>query len=320
MILETLCSIGFVASWLSACESPAASVVGYVEGEYVQIAPIEVARIVALDVRRGDLVKAGETIGSVEATDAVIAVSNTEGALAQAKAELANILYGRRPEEIAAIEASLDAAKLQSEDNKRSLDRARDLNTRGFAPQADLDRAQTAYDVASSRVKELTANLAVAKLPARDDEIAAGQSRVKQAQAALDQARWRLAQRTLTAPAAGQISDIVRHPGEVAGPTAPVVSMLPDGALKLTLYAPETALSSFALGEQLSVHCDGCPSGLIAAVSYIAREPEFTPPVIYSLDQRQTLVYLIEARPAHNVALGLQPGQIVDVELPQLWP
>jgi HlyD family secretion protein len=273
MILETLCSIGIVASWLSACQPPVASVVGYVEGEYVQIAPIEVARIVALDVRRGDLVKAGETIGSVEATDAVIAVSNAEGALAQAKAELANILYGRRPEEIAAIEASLDAAKLQSEDNKRSLDRARDLSGRGFAPQADLDRAQTAYDVASSRVKELTANLAVAKLPARDDEIAAAQSRVKQAQAALDQARWRLGQRTLTAPAAGQISDIVRHPGEVAGPTAPVVSMLPDGALKLTLYAPEAELSSLALGEQLAVHCDGCPSGLTVAVSYT----QFTP-------------------------------------------
>jgi len=286
----------------------------------VQIAPIDVARIVALDVRRGDLVKAGETIATVETTDAEIAVRNAEGALAQAQAELANILYGRRPEEIAAIQATLDAAKVQTADNKRSLDRELDLNARGFAPQADLDRAQTAYDVAASRVNELAANLAVAKLPARADEIAAAQSKVKQAEAALDQARWRLGQRTLIAPAAGQISDIVRHPGEVAGPTAPVVSMLPDGALKLTLYAPEAALSSLALGEPLSVHCDGCPAGLAAAVSYIAREPEFSPPVIYSLDQRQTLVYLVEARPLHDVALRLQPGQIVDVDLPQRRP
>lgn len=320
MILETLCSIGFVASWLSVCAPPATSVVGYVEGEYVQIAPIDVARIVALDVRRGDLVTAGQTIAAVETTDAEIAVRNAEGALAQAQAELANILYGRRPEEIAAIQATLDAAKTQTEDSKRSLDRARDLNSRGFAPQADLDRAQTAYDVAASRVSELAANLAVAKLPARDDEIAAAQSKVKQAQAALDQARWRLGQRTLTAPAPGQVSDLIRRPGEVAGPTAPVVSMLPDGALKLTLYAPETALSSLALGERLAVHCDGCVAGLTAAVSYIAREPEFTPPVIYSLNDRQTLVYLVEARPVHDVAFKLQPGQIVDVDLPQRRP
>ena len=67
--------------------------------------------------------KAGEPIGAVETTDAEIAVHNAEGALAQAQAELANILYGRRPEEIAAIEATLDAAKVQTEDNKRSLER-----------------------------------------------------------------------------------------------------------------------------------------------------------------------------------------------------
>jgi HlyD family secretion protein len=320
MIFDAFCSIGLVASWLSACAPSTSSVVGYVEGEYVQIAPIDVARVLALDVRRGDLVMAGETIGAVEATDAEIAVRNAEGALAEAKADLANILYGRRPEEIAAIEATLAAAKVQTDDAKRSLDRKLELNGRGFAPQADVDAAQTAYDVAASRVNELAANLAVARLPARADEIAAAQSKIKQADAALDQARWRLGQRTLSAPAAGQISDIIRHPGEVAGPTAPVVSMLPDGALKLTFYAPEAALSSLALGEALTVHCDGCAAGLTAAISYIAREPEFTPPVIYSLDQRQTLVYRVEARPGHDVAKRLQPGQIVDVDLPSGRP
>ena len=96
--------------------------------------------------------------------------------------------------------------------------------------------------------------------------------------------------------------------------------MLPNGAIKLTIYVPETALSSLALGQALTVRCDDCEPGLTAAISYIAREPEFTPPVIYSLDSRQTLVYLVEARPAHDVALRLQPGQIVDVELPRGRP
>jgi HlyD family secretion protein len=320
MILETFCSYGFIAAWLSACAPAPAAVVGYVEGEYVEIAPIDVARIETLTVKRGDLVTAGETIGALETTDARIAVSNAEGALAQAKSDLANMLYGRRPEEIAAIEATLAAAKVQTEDNKRSLDRKVDLNARGFAPQADVDAAQTAYDVAASRVSELIANLAVARLPSRADEIAAAESRVKQAEAGLDQANWRLGQRTLTAPAAGQISDIIRRPGEVAGPSAPVVTMLPDGALKLTLFAPEAALSSLALGQSVSVRCDGCAEGLTATISYIARAPEFTPPVIYSLEQRQTLVYLIEARPANDVARRLQPGQIVDVDLPTSRP
>jgi HlyD family secretion protein len=311
-----LCALALIGHLLPGCGPPASAVVGYVEGEYVAIAPIEVARIAGETVRRGDALKAGDPVASLEATDAEIAVANAESALAQAKSDLANIQYGRRPEEIAAIEATLKAAEVQADDDKRTLDRRRDLFNRGFAAQSDLDAAQTAYDVAFSRVGELTANLAVARLPARPEEIASGEHRVAQAQAALDSARWRLGQRKLVAPADGFVSDIIRRVGEVASPSAPVVSFLPDGALKLSVFVPEAARSRFRLGQTLAVHCDGCESGLTAIVSYIAREPEFTPPVIYSLQDRQTLVYLVEARPGHDVHFRLQPGQIVDVDLP----
>jgi HlyD family secretion protein len=313
----TLCAIALIGNLLPGCGPTGSAVVGYVEGEYVAIAPIEVARIAAESVRRGDVLKAGDAVATLESTDAEIAVDNAQSALAQAKSDLANIQYGRRPEEIASIQATLDAAKVQADDDKRTLDRRRDLFSRGVAPQSDLDTAQTAYDVAYARIGELAANLAVAKLPARPEEIASAEHKVAQAKAALDSAQWRLGQRKLVAPADGYVSDIIRRVGEVAGPSAPVVSFLPDGALKLSVFVPESARSRFALGQTLAVHCDGCEAGLTAIVSYIAREPEFTPPVIYSLEDRQTLVYLVEARPGRDVHLRLQPGQIVDVDLPE---
>jgi len=316
MILETICALTLIARILPACVPPSNAAVGYIEGEYVNIAPIEVARVATEYVRRGDKLKAGDRIATLETTDAEIAVQNAEAALGQAKAELANILYGRRPEEIAAIEADLKAAQVQQDDAQRTLNRRKDLNSRGFASQADLDSAQTAYDVAASRVTELSANLAVARLPARDEEILSARNKVEQAKSALDNARWRLDQRQLVAPSAGYVSDIIRRVGDVAGPSAPVVSFLPENAVKVKVYVPETALSSLALGQEIDVRCDGCEKGLSAAITYIAREPEFTPPVIYSLESRQTLVYLIEARAAHDKPLRLQPGQIVDVDLP----
>jgi HlyD family secretion protein len=316
MILETICALTLIARILPACAPPSNAAVGYIEGEYVNIAPIEVARVATEYVRRGDKLKAGDRIATLETTDAEIAVHNAEAALGQAKAELANILYGRRPEEIAAIEADLKAAQVQQDDAQRTLNRRKDLNSRGFASQADLDSAQTAYDVAASHVTELSANLAVARLPARDEEILSTRNKVEQAKSALDNARWRLDQRQLVAPSAGYVSDIIRRVGDVAGPSAPVVSFLPENAVKVKVYVPETALSSLALGQEIDVRCDGCEKGLSAAITYIAREPEFTPPVIYSLESRQTLVYLIEARAANDKPLRLQPGQIVDVDLP----
>ncbi len=316
MIAAALCKIVWLAAHFSFCAAPDNVVVGYVEGEYVAVAPIDVARIDSESVRRGDVLKSGERIAQLESDDAAIALRNAEAALAQAKADLADLQKGRRPEEIAALEASLKGAEVTADDAAMTFQRRQKLLDRGYASQADFDAAKTAYDVAAARVRELTANLAVAKLPARADEIASGEAKVAQARAARDNARWRLDQRTLLAPSAGFVSDIVRRVGDVAGPQAPVVSFLPDGAIKLKIYVPEAKLAGLFIGQPLTARCDGCPKGLVADITYIAREPEFTPPVIYSLESRQTLVYLIEARAPKDKPLGLQPGQIVDVTLP----
>ena len=84
------------------------------------------------------------------------------------------------------------------------------------------------------------------------------------------------------------------------------------------LYVPEASVAAIAPGTVLTVNCDGCPAGLTATVTWVATEPEFTPPVIYSLENRQKLVYMIEARPAGPTAL--KPGQIVDALLPAAAP
>lgn len=314
-MIALVCSLALFQG-MSFCPAPVRTAIGYVEGEYVHLAPIEVARIVTIDRRRGEPVKAGEVVARMETTDSLIAVQDATARLAQAEAELENLQRGRRPEEIAVIEASLTAAEAQARDASRVLDRRRDLFARGFSSQAELDQAQTAMDVFSGRVGELRANLAVARLPARAEEIKAARNRVDQARAALEQAQWRLSQRTIAALADGRVSDIIRHTGEVAGPAAPVMTMLPEGAVKLKVYVPQAALGILRIGDPLAIRCDGCREGLKATITYIAPEPEFTPPVIYSVENRQKLVVLVEARPDPDSAAALQPGQIVDAS----WP
>jgi len=309
-----LCMIPFAASLFNACGPVEPLAVGYVEGEYVLLAPYDVAQVVSVGVRRGDRLKAGDVAATLETDDARLAVDAAEAAHLQAKAELDNLLQGKRAEEIAVIEASRNSAIAAREEARRSFDRQRELSNRGFASSAEYDSADTGLALAEAKVAEMEANLAVARLAARPAEIAAARNKVRRAAADLETARWRLAQRVLKAPADGQVFDIVRRDGELAGPSAPVVSFLPDGAVKLKVYVPEAALSSIAPGTRLTVRCDGCPPGASATVSYVSREPEFTPPVIYSINTRQKLVYLVEARPDPGVAV-LKPGQIVDVDL-----
>ncbi|QGA58337.1 HlyD family secretion protein [Brucella sp. 2280] len=311
--MSLLCVIPFVSSLFAACGTQSLAV-GYVEGEFVQLAPLQVAQVRDIAVKRGDHVEAGKPIATVEDTDARIAVAQAEAALAQAQAQLANLQVGKRPEEIAVLEAAVRSARAQADDAQRTLLRTRDLARRGVATQAQLDDAATQLEVAEAAIGQSTANLAVGKLPARPEEIKAAENAVKSAEAQLQTAKWQRAQRTIEAPAAGRITDVVRNPGDIAGPSAPVLTMLPDGAVKLKVYIPEERFSDVAVGSVLSVHCDGCAPGLQARVSYVSPDPEFTPPVIYSLETRQKLVYLVEAHPV-DPASPLQPGQIVDVDL-----
>jgi HlyD family secretion protein len=226
---------------------------------------------------------------------------------------LADISQGRRPQEIAVIEASLRSAVAQAIEAKREMKRQGGLVERGASPQSKFDLAETQSAVADAHVKELEANLAVAKLPARAGAIDAARATVAQAEAALENALWRLSKRTIKAAHNGTVIDIIRNTGETAGPQAPVLLVLPENAIKLRLYVAESYLSSIHLGTELAVECDSCAKGITATINYISVGPEFTPPVIYSLENRQKLVYLLEARLSDKGAL--KPGQIVSVDL-----
>lgn len=249
----------------------------------------------------------GKGLVDLEQRDAEIALAQAEAALAKAESQLANLRAGKRPQEIAVIEAALASAKAQAAEATRNADQLLDLSNRGVATETQRDDAATAH------VAEIKANLAVARLPARKGEIAAATTTLGEAEAARDHAKWQIDQRKLASPAPGLVTDILLRPGEIAAVGQPILSLLPDGAVKLRLYLPEAALASVAPGSLLQVHCNRCPDGLTARVSYVSDSPEFTPPVIYSVDSRQKLVYLVEARPLQETSL--KPGQIFDVDL-----
>jgi HlyD family secretion protein len=309
-----LCALPLIAGLFTGC-GPEMLATGYVEGEFALVAPSGSARVSSLAVRRGDLLARGAVIATQESRDAELALGEARAAEEQAMATLQNLEQGKRPEEIAVIEATLVSGRAEFAKARLQYERLTNLRDRGFAAQSEADNATTALNVASARVGELQAELDVARLPAREAEILAARHAVEKATAAREMAQWRLDERTVRAPADGMVFDLVLRPGETAGPSAPVVSFLPDGAIKLKLYVPQDVRSLLAPGTRLDVLCDGCPDGQTATVSWISDEPEYTPPVIYSVGTRQKLVYLVEARPDDASSL-LRPGQIVDVRLP----
>lgn len=288
---------------------------GYAEGEFVRVGVPFAGTLVKLDVQRGSPVKAGAPLFALEAENESAARREAENRLERAQAQLENLRKGGRPTEVDAVRAQLVQAQAARALSSAELKRQEDLVAKGFVSQQRLDEARSAAARDRARVAELEAQLATVQLAARPDEIRAAQAEASAARAALEQAQWRLQQRTAVATVAGVVTDTLFVRGEWVGAGQPVVTLLPPENVKVRFYVPEPLLAALQVGQAVDLRCDGCAGTLRAAVSWISPQAEFTPPVIYSKESRAKLVYLVEARPAPGDAARLKPGQPLDVTL-----
>ncbi len=175
--------------------------------------------------------------------------------------------------------------------------------------KATVTNTKQAFD----RAKELLKTSAGTQKTYDDAEAA-----LRSADANLAWSQTRLARRSAKSPADGTIQQIYFRPGETVPAGRPVVALLPPGNLKIRFFAPQAELPAIKFGETVNVTCDGCEKGLTAKVSFISRSAEFTPPVIYSMDERAKLVFLIEARPEQPEKFRV--GQPVAVSLAKAAP
>jgi len=175
--------------------------------------------------------------------------------------------------------------------------------------EAALTNARQAFERAQTLLKS-----AAGTQKAVDDAEAA----LRTAEARLASARTRLVRRKVASPVTGSVQQIYYRPGEVVPAGRPVVALLPPGNIKVRFFVPEATLPRIAIGEAVKIRCDGCESEIPARITFISRSSEFTPPVIYSQDERAKLVFLVEART--DTPGDLRVGQPVSVLLAEAKP
>ncbi len=287
---------------------------GYIEGEYLYIASPRSGSLETLSVSKGAGVKAGEPLFSLESGSERAALDEAERRLAQARANFDDAKKGRRPEEIAVIEAQLKQARAALSLSEIELARQQELFKTRANSARDLDVARSQHDQDIQRVLQFEADLATARLGSRTDQVAAAEAFVKVQQAALDRAKWDLSQKNQSAPQSGLVFDTIYRQGEWVAAGRPVVALLPPGNVKLRAFVPEPRLASIKLGAPVRVYMDGSATPITGKVSFISPSAEYTPPVIYSRETRAKLVYLVEAVFEPAVAATLHPGQPVEVE------
>jgi HlyD family secretion protein len=311
--------LGVIAGFAAMCllagcrKSPSNVVQGYVEGEYVQVASPLAGALRVLSVQRGTQVKAGEPLFALDTTAETAARDEARQRVHQAKANLEDIKKPRRPEEIASIEAQLRQAQAALTYSEQEFNRQSSLAGSGATAIQEADRARATRDQDRQRVAQIEADLQVARLGARPDQIAAAENNVRATEAALAAAEWNLSQKSQSTPQAALVFDTLYREGEWVAAGRPVVSLLPPPNIKVRAFVSETVVGTIHVGDATSVTMDGVAPPFVGKISFISPQAEYTPPVIYSRESRDKLMFMVEIVFEPATAANLHPGQPVDV-------
>ncbi|HPA19976.1 MAG TPA: efflux RND transporter periplasmic adaptor subunit [Verrucomicrobiae bacterium] len=264
----TALGVAAAALLLAGCDrKDPGRVPGYVEAEFVYVAPVLSGTLEKLSVKRGDQISQGAPLFRLEHEAEAAAQREASQRLEKARAAL---------------------AKAESDDA-----RAEKLFVDKVISPEEIDAVRKA-------AREWTAEVAAAE-------------------ASLRQSQWQLDQRTVAAPITALVQDTLYREGEWVGAGKPVVSLLPPGNLKVRFFLGEAQLTAIRHGMNLRIATDGGAT-IDAPVTYIAPQAEYTPPVIFSRDQRRKLVFMVELSIPAAAANHLHPGLPVDVWIPTQGP
>lgn len=246
---------------------------GYAEGDAAFVAAPQAGWVSHMAINRGDWVSRGEHLFTLDNTHEVATRDQAVANLTQAKAAL--------------VQEEANLAYTQ-----KTLARQQGLERANAGVPTALDQALASYRQSQAHIEQL-------------------QGQIRQMEAVLNDSNYQLSQRDIVALTSGRVQDIFFWPGEYAPAMTPVVSILPPDRVFVRFFVPESDFAKIHLGDKVAISCDGCAKGITATVSFIASQEEFTPPVIFSEDSRDKLVFKIEARAPGG--LKLNPGQPVDV-------
>jgi HlyD family secretion protein len=305
IVIVALIIAAAVAAWmLLGGSTRERTLSGYIEGENLYLAAPVAGTVQAVSAVEGERVAAGQRLFQIEP-----ATLTAQGQQAQANVAAARTQIASAEAQAQQAEADVSAASADAVRARQDLARLLSVRRADSAAVAgkDIDAARAALSEANARV---TAAQKTAQ--ARRAQVVASRAQAEQAQGGAREVAIRVGQLAPAAPSPARVEDVFFQPGEWVNANQAVVSLIPDNKVKVRFFVPEGQVARYRPGRQVRFSCDSCGGVLTATIRYVSPRPEFTPPIIYSRDSRDRLVFMVEAYPARPA--NLQPGLPVDVD------
>ncbi len=285
---------------------------GHIEATQTDLGFKVPGKIAVIHFQEGDEIKAGETVAALEDKDLREDVAQAEGALGTARANLAKLLAGSRPQEKRESAAAVAQAKADLDDKAREFRRMQALFERRTVSAQTRDKAEAAYLMAKEAHRRAGENYSLVKEGPRREDIDAARAEASRAEAALELARTRLSYATITSPVTGVVLVRPVEPGVVVAVGAPVLTLGDLDNAYFEGYIPETDLAKVTYGLRAEITTDSYKGKKYPAwVYFVSSKAEFTPKTVETHKERVTLVYRTKVR-VENKDHSLKPGMPAD--------
>lgn len=254
--------------------------------------------------REGDRIgQAGQKLIEISRNLYRAEVNAAEAAMEVAKAKLADLQAGTRPEEIAEAQESVRQLEEAAAFAQADYDRTAKLVESGSLPGEALEKCRVTHTAEQAKLAATRHHLEMLEAGHTKTAIAVQEATVKEASAKLDLAKARLAECVISAPFSGTITRVHVRAGDMAAIKAPLLEMADLSSLVIRVAIPEAHASTVQEGMLAHVAVDSLP-GKTFATKVVRVYPE--------LDQRMRTL-TVELSPTDPAKL--MPGMFARVRL-----
>ena len=316
---------------------------GTLEARNINVGSKVGGRVTKVLVHEGDRVEPNQLLVTFDSAELEGQLLQAQGRVESARANLAKMVRGSRPEEIAEANAAsngyreaelaqaradLERARADQANAERELKRTEILTKSGAMSQQSLDNAQDRDRATRAQVLALTnavaaaeGRLSAAKAVAdktqrgfRAEDIAAARADLTLSEGQLKEAEARWAEREVRAPAAAVVETMDLRPGDLLAANSPVAQLLESDQLYLMVYVPETRIGKVGIGQTAEIRVDTYPNQMFQArVEQIRQQSEFLPRNVQTKEERVHQVIGVKLR-VENHENRLRAGVSADVQ------
>jgi multidrug resistance efflux pump len=262
---------------------------GYViPAHQILVSPQVGGRLLRLYVEEGLRVKKGDLLGEIESTEFEADAARATATLNLARSRLAELEAGNRPEEIDQARADLAEAEAQLVQLDAEYSRAKGLINSNVITKQDFEVIESRFQALQRRITRLKLAVKLAEDGPRVERIDSARAEVKQAEADLAKARWRLDNCRILAPISGTILKKNAEEGNIVNPIAfngsfSLCDLADLSDLEVSLDIQERDVSRVFKGQQCRIRADAFPervyTGVVSRLMPIADRAKGAVPV-----------------------------------------